>query len=277
MFTIGCHLSISKGYAAAAKEAVSIGANSFQFFTRNPRGGAMKAYDAEDMAKCRRILEENNFGRLLAHAPYTYNLASDKPEVRSFALQAFAEDLERMENSPCDLYNFHPGSHVGQGDEQGIAYIVDGLNSVLRPDQKTFVLLEGMAGKGSEIGYTFEQLAEIISKVTHKHVMGVCLDTCHLYSAGYDIVGNLDGVIDDFDRIVGLERLKAIHLNDSMVPYQSRKDRHETIGNGSIGQIAIEAIINHPKLKDLPFLLETPNEVEGYAQEIQLLKGLRRP
>lgn len=276
MFTIGSHLSIAKGYEVAVREAISIGANTFQYFTRNPRGGSIKAVDQKDIDKMTQLMIDNHFGSLLAHAPYTYNLASDKAEVRRFAVQAFAEDLDRLESMPCHLYNFHPGSHVGQGEAVGMDLIVEALNAVLTEQQKTIVLLEGMSGKGTELGSTFEQLAEIMSRVNHRSQIGVCLDTCHLYSAGYDIVNNLEGVLESFDQIIGLKYLKAMHLNDSMVPFQSKKDRHEKIGKGTIGMDAITEIINHPKLVDIPFFLETPNEIDGYQAEIAVLKSVRR-
>ena len=269
---IGCHISIAKGFNKAAKDSVKIGANTFQFFTRNPRGGNAKALDADDIGKLKGIMEENNFGPLLAHAPYTLNMASNKPEVRDFARQAFKEDLERLEQLPCNLYNFHPGSHLKDGIEVGIERIVEILNEVITGEESTFILLEGMSGKGSEVGSKFEELRAIIDGVHHKHLMGVCLDTCHLYSAGYDIVNDLDGVIDEFDRIVGLDRLKAVHLNDSKMPFASNKDRHEKIGEGTIGKEALIRLVHHPKLKHLPFLLETPNELPGYAVEIETMK-----
>lgn len=275
MFTLGYHASIAKGFAAAAKEAAGIGANTFQFFTRNPRGGSVKALDLKDIAALTKAMETQGFGALLAHAPYTYNFCSDKASVREFAIEAFREDLWRLEQTPCTLFNFHPGSHVGQGESEGIAQIVAAIDAVLDPNHKTQLLLEGMAGKGTEIGGRFEHLAEIIARVKDPERMGICLDTCHLYSAGYDIAGDLDGVLAEFDAKVGLHRLKAIHLNDSLVPFASLKDRHAPIGEGTLGLPAIEAFINHPKLKHLPFFLETPNELPGYQREIALLKGLR--
>jgi len=268
---IGCHISIAKGFHKAAKEAVKIGGNTFQFFTRNPRGGNAKAIDPVDIEKLKTVMEEHDFGPLLAHAPYTLNMASSKPEVRDFARQAFKEDLERLEQIPCGLYNFHPGSHLKDGVEVGTARIVEILNDVLTGDESTFILLEGMSGKGSEIGSKFEELRDIIEGVKHKHMMGVCLDTCHMYSAGYDIVNDLDGVIDEFDRIIGLDRLKAIHLNDSKMPFASNKDRHEKIGEGTIGADALLKLVHHPKLMHLPFLLETPNEMSGYSEEIDMI------
>ncbi len=272
MLNIGCHLSASKGYMHMGEEAKSIGANTFQFFTRNPRGGAAKAIDTEDVKSFLRFAEENGFAKILAHAPYTLNACSDKPETREFAFNIMRDDLMRMEYTPNQLYNFHPGSHVGQGSETGIDLIVKQLNGVLTKDMTTTVLLETMAGKGSEVGRSFEELREIIDGVELDEKMGVCLDTCHVYDAGYDIVNDLDGVIDEFDRVIGLERLKAIHVNDSKNPFGSHKDRHEKIGEGSIGFDAMVRIINNPRLKDIPFFLETPNELDGYAAEIKMLR-----
>ena len=272
MLNIGCHLSTTKGFENMGKEALSIGANTFQFFTRNPRGGKAKDIDEKDVEALLKIMKENNFSKILAHAPYTLNACSDKESNREFALDMMSDDLRRMEYLPGNLYNFHPGSHVKQGVEAGIEYIAELLNKVLKPEQTTKVLLETMAGKGTEIGRNFEEIAEIISKVELKEHMGVCLDTCHIYDAGYDIVNELDKVLEEFDRIIGLDRLHAIHLNDSKNPFKSHKDRHEKIGEGSIGLEAIRAIINHPKLKDLPFFLETPNELDGYAKEISILR-----
>ena len=274
MFRIGCHLSISKGFEALGKDALSIGANTFQFFTRNPRGGSAKPIDEKDITAFLRFAAENDLAFFLAHAPYTMNTCAADAGIRKFARDMMADDLQRMEYLPGSLYNFHPGSHVGQGADVGISFIIDTLNHVLKPEQTTTVLLETMAGKGSEIGRSFEELRAIIDGVKLSEKMGVCLDTCHVYDAGYDIVNNIDGVIGEFDRIVGLERLKAIHLNDSKNPYESHKDRHETIGNGFLGLEALSKVINHPKLKHLPFYLETPNELPGYAEEIKLLKSL---
>lgn len=274
MFTIGCHLSTTGGFEAMGKTALKIGANTFQYFTRNPRGSRAKAIDPEDAMKLREILKENNFGKLVAHAPYTLNPASAKPEVREFAKITMADDLERMEYLPGNYYNFHPGSHTGLGVEEGIRLIIELLNTIMTEDQTTIVLLEGMSGKGTEIGSKFEELAEIIEGVELKSKIGVCLDTCHLYEAGYDIKNNLDGVLEEFDKIVGLEKLHAIHLNDSKNDLGASKDRHEKIGQGKIGIEAIGRIINHPKLRDLPFNLETPNELDGYEEEIKLLKEL---
>ncbi|MEG0297260.1 MAG: deoxyribonuclease IV [Clostridium sp.] len=274
MLNIGCHLSTTKGFKNMGKEALSIGANTFQFFTRNPRGGKAKEIDEKDVAALLEIMKENEFATLLAHAPYTLNACSGDERTREFAREMMADDLVRMEYVPNSLYNFHPGSHVKQGVEVGINYIVDMLNEVIKPEQTTTVLLETMAGKGSEVGRSFEEIAEIINRVELKDHMGVCLDTCHVYDAGYDIVNNLDGVLENFDRIIGLDRLKAIHLNDSKNPFESHKDRHEKIGEGTLGLEAITRIINHPKLRHLPFFLETPNELDGYAKEIELLRSV---
>lgn len=274
MLTIGAHLSASKGYTAMLKQAQEIGANTFQFFTRNPRGGSAKAIDEKDVETFLELMKSEGFPVILAHAPYTLNCCSAKPETREFAINTFFDDLKRMEYTPNQLYNFHPGSHVGQGEETGIELIADALNQVLFEDMTTTVLLETMAGKGSEVGKTFEELRAIIDKVELKDKLGVCLDTCHVNDAGYDVVNNLDGVLEEFDRVVGLERLKAIHLNDSKNPFNAHKDRHEKIGEGYIGKDAFELIINHPALRNLPFYLETPNEIDGYAREIALLKEL---
>lgn len=275
MFTIGCHLSASDGFLAMGQTALSIGANTFQFFTRNPRGSRAKAIDEQDVASFLALAKENDFGTLLAHAPYTINPCSKDERTREFARMTLSDDLQRMEYLPGNLYNFHPGSHTGQGIEVGITQIADTLNEILRPEQRTTVLLETMAGKGSEVGSRFEELREILNRVELSDHMGVCLDTCHVSDAGYDIVGDLDGVLAEFDRIVGLDRLKAIHINDSMNPLGAHKDRHEKIGQGFLGTEAFERIINHPALRHLPFLLETPNELSGYAAEIALLKDLR--
>ncbi len=273
MLNIGCHLSTTKGFENMGKEALQIGANTFQFFTRNPRGGKAKEIDMDDMEALLKIARENNFATILAHAPYTLNACSADERTREFAREMMVDDLNRMELMPNNLYNFHPGSHVKQGVEIGINYIVDLLNTVLSKDQTTTVLLETMAGKGSEVGRTFEEIAEIISRVELKEKIGVCLDTCHIYDAGYDIVNELDKVLEEFDTVIGLDRLKAIHLNDSKNPFKSHKDRHEKIGEGSLGLEAITRIINHPKIKHLPFFLETPNELDGYAKEIELLRS----
>lgn len=272
MLTIGCHLSVSKGFEALAKDAVSIKADTFQFFTRNPQGGQAKEIDISDIQKFDALAKENGFQKFVAHAPYTLNPCSDKPETREFARLVFEDDLRRMEYLPNNYYNFHPGSHVGQGADKGIEMIADLLNEVLTTKQTTTVLLETMSGKGSEVGSTFEELAEIISRVGLKEKIGVCLDTCHVYSAGYDIRHHLDDVLEKFDNIIGLNRLKAIHLNDSKTEFASHKDRHEQIGKGSIGAEAIVALINHEKLRHLPFVLETPNDMQGWADEIRFLK-----
>ena len=273
MFTIGCHLSSAKGYLHMAKDAVSIDANTFQFFTRNPRGGRAKAIDPKDIAAFAAYAPEHGIERILAHAPYTLNPASDKQQTRDFALMVLAEGLGRMEETPHQLYNMHPGSAVGQPCEVAIAKIADALNQSLLPHQTTTLLLETMAGKGSEIGGTFEELAAIIAQVELKSHVGVCLDTCHVWDAGYDIVGDLDGVLEEFDRVIGLDRLHAIHLNDSMNARGSHKDRHARIGEGEIGFKALAAVTNHPKLRDLPFYLETPNpDLAGYAEEIAALR-----
>lgn len=274
MFKIGCYLSASKGFLHMGEEILSLGGNTFQYFSRNPRGGSVKALDMEDIEAFRAFAEENDIPCVLCHAPYTLNPCSKDEKTRDFAFRAMTEDLERMDLLPGNMYNFHPGSHVGQGIETGIGLIVEMLDRVLREDLKTTVLLETMAGKGSEVGSRFEEIAQIIEQTDMGDRLGVCLDTCHVYDAGYDIVGDLDGVIDEFDRIIGLDRLKAIHLNDSKNPFESHKDRHEKIGEGSIGLEAVERIINHPALKSLPFYLETPNELPGYKKEIELLKGL---
>lgn len=272
MLNIGCHLSSSKGFLHMGKEAQSIGANTFQFFTRNPRGSKAKEIDPADAKALVDFLQEHKFARILAHAPYTLNACSDKEQTREFAWLTMKDDLKRMEYIPGNMYNFHPGSHVGQGSEQGISYITQMLNDILEENQTTTVLLETMAGKGSEVGGKFEELRAIIDGVNLESHMGVCLDTCHVYDAGYDIVNDLDGVLDELDRVIGLERLKAIHINDSKNPFASHKDRHEKIGEGSIGLEAMVRIINHTKLKHLPFYLETPNELPGYAAEICTLR-----
>lgn len=269
---IGCHLSSSKGYLAMGKTALSIGANTFQFFTRNPRGGKAKAVDPQDAAALMKLAEENNFGPLLAHAPYTMNPCAAEPRLLEFAEMVMTEDLQALEYLPGNLYNFHPGSHVKQGTEIGIEKIAAMLNRVLFAEQHTTVLLETMAGKGSEVGRSFEELAAILDKVQLQDKMGVCMDTCHIFDAGYDIVNSLDEVLTSFDKLIGLDRLKAVHLNDSLNTLGSRKDRHACIGAGNIGLEALTAVINHPALKNLPFYLETPNELPGYAAEIKLLR-----
>lgn len=273
MLNIGCHLSISKGYENMGKETLEIEANTFQFFTRNPRGGKIKELNVEDINNLLELMKKNNFSKILAHAPYTTNLCSDKEDIREFAKNMMKEDLERMEYLPGNMYNFHPGSHVEQGVEQGIEYIAKALNEVLIKNQSTTVLLETMAGKGTEIGRSFEELKTIIDKVSLKEKLGVCLDTCHINDAGYD-VSDIDKVLNEFDKIIGLKYLKAIHLNDSMNELGSHKDRHQKIGEGTIGITNFEKIINHPVLKDLPFYLETPNDLTGYAKEISLLRNL---
>ncbi len=272
MFNIGCHLSVSKGFEAMGKDALKIGANTFQFFTRNPRGSKAKAIDVADMEKLLKLMKENNFGPILGHAPYTLNACSDNESTREFALQVMEDDLKRMEYLPNNLYNFHPGSHLKQGTKEGIKIIIETLNKILKEDQTTTVLLETMAGKGTEIGSSFEELKQILDGVILKDKMGVCLDTCHVYDAGYDIVNDLDKVLNEFDEIIGLDKLYAIHLNDSKNPFNSHKDRHETIGDGTLGLETFIKIINHPKLKHLPFYLETPNELEGHAKEIKMLR-----
>lgn len=273
MLNIGAHLSSSKGFLNMGETAVSIGANTFQFFTRNPRGSRAKEIDPEDAAALVRFLEEHEFATLVAHAPYTLNPCSAKVETREFAHLTMKDDLQRMEYVPGNYYNFHPGSHVGQGSAEGIRLITEMLNDIITEEQTTTVLLETMSGKGTEVGRSFEELHEIIAGVNLTDKIGVCLDTCHVYDAGYDIVNHLDEVLEEFDRIVGLDRLRAIHLNDSKNPFESHKDRHEKIGEGSIGLEAMVRIINHPKLRGLPFCLETPNELPGYKKEIELLRG----
>ena len=276
IFWIGCHLSSAKGYFAMGREGEKLGCNVFQFFTRNPRGGAVKPLDMEDMERYNVFHREKNFGTLLAHAPYTMNPCAAKEDLREFARSKMREDLARLELLEDVMFNFHPGSHVQQGTEIAIPMIADTLNFLLAKGGKTPVLLETMAGKGSEVGRNFEELRAIIDRVEQKERMGVCLDTCHVYDGGYDIIGNLDGVLQEFDEIVGLDKLRAIHLNDSKNPMGSHKDRHEKIGEGTLTLEGITAIINHPKLRHLPFYLETPNEAEGYAREIALLRSLRK-
>ncbi|MDR2202216.1 MAG: deoxyribonuclease IV [Clostridiales bacterium] len=275
MFRIGCHLSIADGYFAAAEAAAGIGANTFQYFSRNPRGGAARAVDVGDIERFKTYCGTNGIAAVLAHAPYTINAASADPRIAQFARTCIEEDLRTMRNFEGFMYNVHPGSHTGAGAEAGIERIVQILDAAVRPDQNTTVLLEAMSGKGSEIGGDFTELYGIISRCGRCGDIGVCIDTCHIYSAGYDIVGDLDGVLEKFDKTVGLTKLKAVHLNDSMTPFNSRKDRHELLGKGSIGLDAFAKIINHPRLKDLPFYLETPNDLPGYAAEIALLKSLR--
>ncbi|HIR77995.1 MAG TPA: deoxyribonuclease IV [Candidatus Egerieenecus merdigallinarum] len=272
MLLLGCHLSAAKGYAYMGREAVSIGANTFQFFTRNPRGGSAKALDPEDVTRFRDFAAQAGIPVILAHAPYTLNGCSGDENVRRFARETMADDLRRMEATPGNLYNFHPGSHVGQGVEAGITLIAQMLNQTLFPEMTTTVLLETMAGKGSEVGGRFEELREILDRVELSAKMGVCLDTCHLNDAGYDVAGDLDGVLTAFDKVIGLERVRAVHINDSKNPLGARKDRHEKIGEGFLGLDAIVRVMTHPALRDKPFYLETPNELDGYAREIALLK-----
>ena len=269
----GCHLSASGGNAAMVKTALSIGANTFAFFTRNPRGSKAKKEDPVDSEKAVAMLQEADFGKLVAHGAYTMNLCTADADARSFAAEVLGDDLRRMAALPGNFYNFHPGSHVGQGTEAGIDYIAAALRSALRHDYPVTVLLETMAGKGSEIGGRFEELKAILDAVGSSHV-GVCLDTCHVYDGGYDIVSDLDGVLQEFDRVVGLDRLRALHLNDSKNPFASHKDRHECLGKGSLGVETFRAIVNHPALKDKPMILETPNELPGYQAEIALLRRL---
>lgn len=288
MLTIGCHLSTTKGYRAMGETALSIGANTFAFFTRNPRGGKAKELDMDDVAALRELMSQNDFGPLVAHAPYTYNPCSAKERAREFALEAMAEDLRRMETLPGNYYNFHPGAHVGQGSDAGIQMIVDTLCQVMFEGQQTTVLLETMAGKGTEVGRSFEELALIIQGVADKcpelsAKLGVCLDTCHMNDAGYDIVHDLNGVLDEFDRVVGIERLRAVHINDSKNPRGAHKDRHERIGKGYLGSEefgggmqVMQNIVSNDRLRALPFILETPNELAGYAAEIKLLRSLQQ-
>ena len=275
MLTIGCHLSASEGFLAMGKTALSIGANTFQFFARNPRGSKAKAIDPDDAAAFLALAQANGFGRLVAHAPYTINPCSKTERTREFARMTLADDLKRMEYLPGNYYNFHPGSHTEQGMEVGISQIAETLNAILKPEQHTTVLLETMSGKGSEVGGRFEELREILDRVALNTQMGVCMDTCHISDAGYDIAGDIDGVLTEFDRVIGLERLKAVHINDSMNPLGAHKDRHARIGEGYLGEAAFGRIINHPALRDLPFILETPNDLAGYAREIGRLKELR--
>ena len=275
MLHIGCHLSSSKGFAAMGRQALELGADTFQFFTRNPRGSRAKELDPADAATLVSLLREHRFAPIIAHAPYTLNLCGAEEKNRLFARETMADDLRRMEHIPGQYYNFHPGSHVGQGAEVGIALIAEGLNAILQPEQTTTVLLETMAGKGSEVGGRFEELRAIIDRVELQDKVGVCLDTCHVSDGGYDIIHDLDGVLEKFDRIIGLDRLKAIHLNDSLNPTGAHKDRHARIGEGCIGLDALSRIVNHPALRELPFCLETPNELPGYAREIALMRQQR--
>lgn len=276
MLRIGCHLSSSRGFLAMGRDAVKIGAATFQFFTRNPRGGKAKPLDLVDVRNYLAFAGENGIDQILAHAPYTLNACARDEGLRKFALETMQDDLRRLENIPGAMYNFHPGSHVTQGAETGIGLIAALLNLLLEEEFHTMILLETMAGKGSEVGRSFEELKSIIDQVEKKDQLGICMDTCHVFDGGYDIVNNLDGVLEQFDTVIGLDRLKAIHINDSMNGLASHKDRHAKIGEGSIGLSAMEHIINHPFLKQLPFYLETPNELEGYQQEIELLKSLYR-
>ena len=269
---IGCHLSASKGFLAMGKDALKIGANTFQFFTRNPQGGRAKELDFKDLEAFLLLAGEHQFAPIVAHAPYTLNPCSDNPQTLEFAQMVFADDLKRLAHLPHVYYNFHPGSHVGQGAEKGIELIANLLNKVLKYAQNTIVLLETMSGKGSEVGARFEELKAILERVNEPQKMGVCLDTCHVYSAGYDLVSDLDGVLEEFDTVLGLERLKAIHLNDSKMPFASHKDRHEKIGQGTLGAEALVRLVNHPKLKRLPFILETPNELDGWQKEIAFFR-----
>ncbi len=272
MLTIGCHMSSSKGFLHMGKEASSIGANTFQFFTRNPRGGSARALDLADIRAYQEYAASHGFPVILAHAPHTLNACAKEGRTRYFAWETMADHIRRMEALPGQMYNFHPGSHVGQGIEAGIEWIAQCLNQAMTPEQTTTVLLETMAGKGTEVGSRFEELRAILDRVKYPEHMGVCLDTCHVYDAGYDVVNRLDEVLAEFDRIIGLDRLRALHLNDSKNPFASHKDRHEKIGMGSLGQEAFERIVCHPVLKDLPFFLETPNELPGYAAEIAMLR-----
>ncbi len=275
MLNIGCHLSASKGFLQMGQDALSIKANTFQFFTRNPRGGKAKDIDKEDVNSFLKLASDNGFVKILAHAPYTLNPCSADPRVREFALMVMKDDMERMEFVPGNMYNFHPGSHVGQGVDAGIDMIIDLLNTVMKPEQKTMVLLETMSGKGSEVGSKFEEIQRIIKGVKLQDKIGVCLDTCHINDAGYDVVNNLDAIVDEFDAVIGLERLHAIHINDSMNKFESHKDRHAKIGEGHIGIDALTRVINHPKLRELPFFLETPHDtLDGYAMEIALLRSV---
>lgn len=272
MLRIGCHLSSSKGFYAMAKQADEIGANTFQFFTRNPRGGKAKELDLDDIKKYEEYAKEHGIGQILAHAPYTINACAKDESIRTFARETMADDLRRLEYLPDCKYNFHPGSHVGQGAQIGIEKIAEVLNEIMWKEQKTMILLETMAGKGTEVGRNFEELKAIIDRVTLSDKIGVCLDTCHVFDGGYDIVSSLDSVLEEFDRIIGLNRLQAIHLNDSKNVLGSHKDRHECLGQGNLTMQAIVAIIRHPKLEHLPFYLETPNDLDGYAREIQMMK-----
>lgn len=274
LLNIGSHISSSKGYKAMGNQALKLGANTFAFFTRNPRGGKAKEINPADVSAYLKIAEEHNFARIVAHAPYTLNPCAAKEDIRNFSKEMFADDLKRMEFTPNQYYNFHPGSHVGQGKEKGIELIAQMLNESLKPDQTTTVLLETMSGKGSEIGRSFEEIKAIIELVHLEEKIGVCLDTCHIWDAGYDIVNDLDGVMKEFDRVIGLDRLFAVHVNDSLNSKGSKKDRHAKIGEGEIGLEAFRSIVTHPDLKSKVFILETPNDDEGWAEEIALLRNL---
>lgn len=270
---IGCHISVSKGYVKAGQEALALGGNTFQFFTRNPRGGQAKALDYEDLEALSEWMSAHGFEEIVAHGSYTMNLTSDKADTRAYALELFKDDLQRLDQMDKVIYVFHPGAHVKQGLDQGINHLINALNDSLKPDQKFWVCLEAMSGRGTEIGRNFQELKTIIDCVSNNEKLGVCLDTCHLYSSGYDLRGDLDGVVRSFDEIIGLDRLKAIHLNDSKTPFGSQKDRHEKIGQGSLGLETCLAIINHPDLKHLPFILETPQDRDGHKGEIDMLKS----
>lgn len=272
MFTIGCHLSASKGFKNMGETALSIGANTFAFFTRNPRGGAAKAVDEADISALIQLMEKNNFGKLVAHAPYTVNPCAENEKTREFARMVLSEDMKRMEYLPGNYYNLHPGSHVGQGAEKGIELISEMLNDIITPEQNTVVLLETMAGKGSEVGRSFEEIKAILDNMKHPQKVGVCMDSCHVSDGGYDIIHDLDGLLSEFDRVIGLDKLKAMHINDSMNPPGAHKDRHAKIGEGHLGFQTFVSIINHPALKNLPFILETPNELDEYAKEIAMLR-----
>jgi len=272
MIKAGCHLSISQGFEKAGRTAVEIGANTFQFFTRNPQGGSAKDIDPVDSQKLKVVIEENDFAPLLAHCPYTLNMCSPDEKTRNFARYAFSDDIKRIKQLPCHLYNFHPGSHVGQGIMKGIELIAEILNEYVTEDLGIYILLETMSGKGSEIGSDFQELRQIYDLVEHKKWIGFCVDSCHLYSAGYDIVKDPDGVFEEFDKTIGVEKIKAVHLNDSKTPFGSRKDRHEKLGEGSIGLEALVRFLKHEAIKDLPIFLETPNDISGYKEEIELLK-----
>lgn len=273
---IGSHVTISKGYEKAAEITVETEGNIFQFFSRNPRGAASKELDLDDVEKMNKIMKDNNFGPILAHGPYILNLASHKGQTYGMGKAFLKEDYVKLDSIGVPYFNIHPGNHLGKGSEYGIERIADALNETIEGHEDCMILLETMSGRGTEVGYRFEELGEIISKVEHSHLVGVCLDTCHIYSAGYDIVNNLDGVLEEFDKHIGIDKLKAIHLNDSLVEFASKKDRHAKIGEGTIGLDAIKELINHSDLRDLPFYLETPNELEGYREEIRLLKSLRK-